>query len=197
MAKKYVRQSSNIGKRSSRVGLSVVLALALAGGGYAGYRLLTDEEEEEAQQLQYASLSDCVADWGDESLCQLSDDDKIHVQATGTPAATGSTSTSGSSHTTHRTYYSPWYVVRGGSYFYSGHNDTGNYANQPARGNVATHNSGIVSGRSGTSSTSNTNTSSSSTIGKSSTGTRSSSSSSISRGGFGSSAKSSGSSSSS
>lgn len=196
MAKKYVRQSSSIGKRSSRVGLSVVLALALAGGGYAGYRWLTDEEEEEAQQLQYASLSDCVADWGDESLCQLSDDDKIHVQATGTPAATGSTTSTG--HTTHRTYYSPWYVVRGGSYFYSGHNDTGNYSNQPARGNVATHNSGIVSGRSSTSSSNgSSSSSSSSSIGKSSTGTRSSSSSSISRGGFGSSAKSSGSSSSS
>ena len=47
MAKKYARHASNVGKRSSRVGLSLVLALALAGGGYAGYRWLTDEEEVE------------------------------------------------------------------------------------------------------------------------------------------------------
>lgn len=44
-AKKYARHASNAGKQSSRVGLSLVLALA--GGGYAGYRWLTDEEEVE------------------------------------------------------------------------------------------------------------------------------------------------------
>ena len=179
-AKKYARRASNAGKQSSRVGLSLVLALA--GGGYAGYRWLTDEEEEEeeAQQLQYASLADCVADWGDETLCQLGDDDKIRVEVTGTPTSTGSTTTS---HSTHRTYYSPWFIVRSGSYFYG--ND---YSSQPTRGNVASHNASVVSSNT---SGSNSRPSSSSTVGKSSisTASKSTSTGSISRGGFGSSAK--------
>jgi len=157
--------------------------LALAGGGYAGYRWLTDEEEEEeeAQQLQYASLADCVADWGDETLCQLGDDDKIRVEVTGTPTSTGSTTTS---HSTHRTYYSPWFIVRSGSYFYG--ND---YSSQPTRGNVASHNASVVS--SNTSGVNSRPSSSSSTVGKSSisTASKSTSTGSISRGGFGSSAK--------